>query len=151
MKRILLLLFVVVTWVLTGCGSSSTEQSVAAREAAPAKTTTRWKWEPNSAVASPKGLIIAQSGGSVDATFVYLKDGPGFVVDKVISKGRYFAAENKIIFPPAMMTPEELDMALKMDIGRVEATFPSGDTVIHARWTGQGLPSHAMDFVRVQE
>ena len=151
MKRIVLLLVLALTCVLSGCGPSSTDQTVSAREAAAGKSITRWRWEPNSAVATPKGVIIEHNGSSVEATFVYLKDGPGFVVDKTISKGRYFAPEQKIVFPPAMMTSEELDMAIKMDVGRVEVTFPAEGTILKGRWTGQGVPAMTIDFLRVQE
>jgi len=149
MRRVILLLAVVATVILSGCGPAK-DQPVSARQGAP-KVTTRWKWDANSAVAASKGLIIHQTGDAVEATFVDLQDGPGFVVAKKISEGRYSAVDHKIIFPPTTMTPEELDMAIKMDVGRVEVSFTPDAGVLHARWTGQGPPPLKMDFVRVQD
>ena len=149
MKRVVLL-SLATALVLSGCGASN-DQSVQARQTATAKVTTRWKWDPNSVVAAPKGLIIEQAGPEVDASFVELKEGEGFVIGRKISQGRYVAAESKIIFPPTSMTPMELDMALKMDVSRVEVSFVPDARILHARWTGQGVPQLSMEFVRVQD
>ena len=149
MKRAVLL-SLATALVLSGCGASN-DQSVQARQTVTAKVVTRWKWDPNSVVAIPKGLIIEQTGPEVEASFVELKAGEGFVVEKKISQGRYVAADSKIIFPPTSMTPTELDMALRMDVGRVEVSFAPDARILHARWTGQGVPQLSMEFVRVQD
>jgi hypothetical protein len=135
-----------VTLVLAGCGPSG-DQPVNARAAT---VTTHWKWNSESQVAANKGLIIEQTGDTVRATFVHLKDGDGFEVDRSISQGRYDAATRQIIFPPAHMTPEELDVALRMDVPRVEVQFALEGQVLKAKWIGKGGPNLAMDFVRVQ-
>ena len=147
MRKLALLLLLAATFIATGCRPST---EVNARQET--TRTTRWRWEPNSAVATPKGIILEQTGDTVEATFVYLKDGPGFVVDQTISRGHYFPTERKLVFPPAMMNRDEFDMALRMDVGRVEVSFTHDSTnVLAGRWTGQGVPSFNMDFQRVQE
>ena len=146
MRHLVLLLLSASALFLTSCGSSS-DSSVSARQT----RTTRWKWDANSVVASDKGIIIEQAGDSVEATYVYLKDGPGFIVDRTLSRGFYFPAERKLVFPPAMMSRFEFDEVMKLDVGRVEVSFTPEANVLAARWTGQGVPGLSMDYVRVQE
>jgi hypothetical protein len=150
MKHLLLSLLLATAFILTSCGSSS-DPSVSARENEAAKRTTRWKWDAQSVVASSKGIIIQQAGNAVEAKLVYLKDAPGFIIDRTISHGFYFPAERKLIFPPTIMNQMEFDTCLQLDVGRVEVSFTPEANVLAARWTGQGVPSFSMDFVRVQE
>lgn len=151
MKNQIALLVFAVALVLAGCGPSA-DQSAKAREAKGSKVTTRWKWNAESVVAVSKGLIIEQTGDVVEATFVHLKEVDGFVVDSKISQGKYFADKRKLVLPPAQMTSEEIDLAIKMDVARVEVQFTPDAQVLKARWVGQtGSPHFDMNFVRVQD
>jgi len=142
-KNHIALLSLALSLLLAGCGSGDTSAN-----ARSATVTTHWKWDSESQVAADKGLIIEQTGDTVETTFVHLKDGNGFVVDKTISKGRYTPSTRQIVFPPAHMTPAELDMAIEMDVPRVAVQFAPEAQVLKAKWIGKGGPTLAMDFVR---
>ena len=137
---------------LTACGRGG-DDTVRAKQ--PRTTTTRWKWDAKSAVATSKGLIISQTGDDVSAMFVYLKDGDGFVVDKTVSVGKYYPAKRLIVLPPGQVMPDQIDELVRMNIPRVEVAFTSDAVVnaqvLKARWLGQGSPEFDMDFVRVQD
>src|SRR6185503_2654969 len=105
MKMHQALLVIALTGLLVACGPSGNE-TVKAKQASPERITTRWKWEAKSAVATSKGLIIEQTGDKVHASFVYLKDGDGFVVDRAISVGRYYPEKRLIVLPPGPVLPE---------------------------------------------
>ena len=144
MKRHIALLSLTVSLLLAGCGSGDT--SAKARSTT---VTTRWKWDSESRVAGDQGIIIEQTGDTVEATYVYLKEGNNFEVERTISGGRYIAATRQIVFPPAPMTPAELDMAIQMDVPRVAVQFTPEAQVLKAKWIGKSGPTLAMDFVRV--
>lgn len=151
MKNQIALVVFAIALMLAGC-SPSADQSAQAREAKSSKVTTRWKWNAESAVATSKGLIIEQTGDVVEATFVHLKEVDGFVVDSKISQGKYFPAKRQLVLPPAQMTSEQIDEAIKMDVGRVEVQFTPEAEILKGRFVGQtGSPHFDMDFVRVQD
>ncbi len=142
--KLAVFLMMAVAGIVTSCGRSD---SVKAKQPT---TTTRWKWEAKSAVATSKGLIVAQTGDDVSATFVYLKEGDGFEVDKPISIGKYYPAKRQIVLPPGPVMPDQVDQLVSMNVPRVEVAFTPDAPVMKGRWLGQGSPEFDMDFVRVQ-
>ena len=155
MKSKLLLLplfYVLFSLVATGCGPS------AGSKAQTAKVTSHWKWTPkpivgNIAIADPKGIVIEQTGDQIEASFYTLKEGDGFVVEKKVSTGKYYADKQKLVLPIGPNSPGEFDQYLALDVYRMEAslkdfspTMPS----LHVKWVGNG-PYNEVEFVRVQE
>jgi len=137
-----LLLFAV---LLVACKPSD------AVKAKQATVTTRWKWTSNSGIGTPKGLIVHRTGDDVSVSFVYLKDGDGFVVDKTISMGKYFPEKRLLFIPPGPMGPLEMHQYLQMNGYRIEVAYTPDAQVLKGRWLGQGGPEHDIDFVRVQD
>lgn len=135
--------------LLAGCGQAG-DRAVKAKEST---TVTRWKYDPMSAVGTPKGIILEQSGSQVSASFVYLKEGDGFVVERKISHGKYYPEKQLIVFPPGMVIPEQVDELVRMNVPRVEVPFTPGaqGEVLNAKWLGQGSPEFEMHFLRVPE
>ena len=147
MKITFTLVIVVAAVLLAGCGEAG-NQTVEARQA---DVITRWKYHPQSIVGTPKGIILEQAGDRVEASFVYLKDGDGFVVDRKISQGKYYPAKKLLVLPPGPVTSDEVDQLVQMNVPRVEIAFTPDQPVLKGRWLGQGSPEFNMDFVRVQE
>ena len=116
-----------------------------------AKVTTRWKWTPKSMVGIPQGIIIEQIGDKVEASLVDLKDGDGFVVDRKISQGKYFADKREIVLPLGPIPPNQIDELIAMDIGRVVVPFTPEAQTLKARSVGMGPPQREMEFVRVPD
>jgi hypothetical protein len=139
---------VIAAALLAGCGQTE-DRAVKAKEST---TVTRWKYDPQSAVGTPKGIILEQSGNQVSASFVYLKEGDGFVVERKISHGKYYPEKRLIVFPPGMVIPEQVDELVRMNVPRVEVPFTPGGQreVLNAKWLGQGSPEFEMHFLRVQ-
>jgi hypothetical protein len=129
-----------------GCGQK--KKPVIQARSEPRTMITRWKWDPRSLVGIPKGIILEQTGPKVEASFVHLKDVPGFEIDAHISQGKYFAERKEIVFPPAKLTPSEIDQFIAMDGGRVIVPFTPKAPSLKAKWTGQGAPKLDMEFVR---
>jgi hypothetical protein len=146
-----LALNVLLSLAATGCGLGSTKTQ-------PAKVTTRWKHTPqpvvgNIAIASPKGIVIEQTGDQIEAGFFELKEGDGFNVAKKISQGKYYADKQKLILPIGPISPAEFDQYLKMDVYRLEISlkdFKPETKALQAKWVGNG-PANDEEFTRVPE
>jgi len=138
------ILWASLSFLVAGCGGSGdTKQPIP-------KVTTRWKYVPKSIAGIPQGIIIEQEGDKVESTYCDLKDGDGFVVARTVSHGKYFPDKHQIVLPPGPLAPNEIDMAIKMDVPRVVVQFdPKADT-LKAKWSGQGSPTIEMEFSRVK-
>ena len=151
LKLFPLFLYVLVSFVVAGCGSGGTKEQSA-------KVTTHWKYTPkpvigNIAIASPKGIVIEQTGDQLEAGFFQLKEGDGFNVEKKISQGKYYADKQKLVLPLGPISPSEFEQYLAMDVYRMEISlkdFKSETQVLQAKWVGNG-PANSEEFVRVQE
>lgn len=147
----LLVLSALISLMVTGCGSGSTKEQ-------PAKVTTRWKHTPkpvmaNIAISSPEGMIIEQTGDQIEASFVQLKEGDGFNVEKKISQGKYYPDNQKLVLPIGPITPDQFDQYIAMDVYRIEVSlkdFKPETQVLQAKWVGNG-PANAVDFTRVSD
>jgi hypothetical protein len=146
-----LALGVLISFAATGCGPGGTKTQ-------PAKVTTRWKHTPkpvvgNIAIASPKGIVIEQTGDQIEAGFFELKEGDGFNVAKKISQGKYYADKQKLILPIGPIGPGEFDQYLAMDVYRIEISFKDfkpETQALQAKWVGNG-PANDEEYVRVSE
>jgi hypothetical protein len=138
--------------LVTGCGPA------AGSKPQPAKVTTRWKWTPkpvigNIAIATPEGIVIEQTGEKIEAGFFLLKEGAGFVVEKKVSQGKYFADKQRLVLPIGPINPNEFDQYLALDIYRMEVSlkdFNPQMSVLKVKWAGNG-PQREEEFVRVQD
>jgi hypothetical protein len=144
-------LCVLISFVVAGCGPGGSAKE------SPAKVTSRWKYTPkpvvgNIAIASPKGIVIEQTGDRIEAGFFVLKEGDGFNVEKKVSQGKYYADKQKLVLPIGPISPDQFDQYLALDVYRMEISlkdFKPETQVLQAKWAGNG-PANEDEFVRVQ-
>lgn len=135
--------------VCVGCGQSE-PTTTSARESVP-KSVVKWKHTPKTEIGTAQGLIIETQGDEIATATLYdLKDGPGFNVDRRLSRGHATTKEGKLVLPIVTALGSVEEWVANGGLHWELKYFPTA-TNLTVNQISAGLPVFPSEFVRFVE